>query len=218
MQYFTKQAFTIMCLAIASFSLFGCGSQGAQRIDPNGTQTITSVGSLDIQDATDAAAEMSQSLLESGVLGRGGKPSVIAIDRYINNTGQQIDRDSVIKKIRVALNKAGVAQTTTAINSSGGIGGESQIASGGLGDQQKQAEVDAFLNDDKDDRGPTAVEAVGVDYALTFKILKNEVRAGRVRQMTYIFQMSLTDLRTNLAVWEDEKQITKQGKKPAIGW
>lgn len=208
----------IASLTVSSFIFVGCASQSAQRIDPHGTQTITTVNSLDIQDATDAAAELSQSLLASGVLGRDGKPSVIAIDRYINNTSQHIDRDAVLKKIRVTLNKAGVAQTTTAINSAGSIGGESQIASDDLNRRQEQARVDAFLSDDKNAEAPSAVETLGVEYALSFKILDNRVRAGKTRQTTYIFQMSLTDLRTKLAVWEDEKQITKQGTKSSVGW
>lgn len=218
MSYSPKQAAVVALLIASSFTLVGCGSQSAQRIDPNGTQTITTVNALDIQDATDAAAELSQSLLESGVLGRSGQPSVIAIDRYVNNTSHHIDRDAVLKKIRVTLNKAGVAQTTTAINSAGGVGGESQIASGELGRGQDQARVDAFLSDDKNAQAPSAVEALGVEYALSFKILDNRVRAGRTRQTTYIFQMTLTDLRTKLAVWEDEKQITKQGTKSSVGW
>lgn len=189
----------------------GCGT-AARRIDPTGTATITTVEGLDIQDATDAAAELSESLLAASVLGRDGKPSIIAIDRYVNDTSQQIDRDVVVKKIRVSLNKAGVAQTMTTMDSTGGMGGESNIATRAAQERHNEARTNAFLND------AAAPELPKPDYALTFKILDNRVRAGRTRQTTYTFQMSLTDVKTGLAVWEDEKQITKQGSKPAVGW
>ena len=202
----------ILACTIVSM-LFACSNaqqSGARRIDPDGPETITTMDDLDIQDATDAAGTLSESLLSSGVLGKGGQPSIIAIDRYVNATTQQIDRDEVVKKIRVTLNKAGVAQTLTTIDSRGETGGESNIGS-------KYARE----NVDTDPSGVTP-EPLVPDYALTYKILENQARVpkfGRdIKQVTYTFQMSLTDVRNGLAVWEDETQITKQGKKPSVGW
>ena len=151
---------------------------------------------------------MSESLLASDILGREGQPSIIAIDRYINSTTKQIDRDAVVKKIRVSLNKAGVAQTMTTIDSRGELGGESNIAS-------RLQHL----------RGGGEATATPVpDYALTYKIL--ETRAGadggflqkNYKQTTFTFQMSLTDVQTGIAVWEDETQITKQGRQNSVGW
>lgn len=196
---------TALTLAAACF-VGACANNPARRIDPSGTETITTSDKLDIQDATDAAAEMSESLLASGYLGRDGKPSIIAIDRYVNNTTQQIDRDEVIKKIRVTLNKAGVAQTLTTIDSRGETGGESNIAS-------------KFAKENIDAEGNAITpEPLVPDYALTYKILENKAKAGKIRQTTFTFQMSLVDVRNGLAVWEDEKQVTKQGDKSAVGW
>ncbi|HCD33182.1 MAG TPA: penicillin-binding protein activator LpoB [Phycisphaerales bacterium] len=211
-----KMTFNKTCIALGlcGLMLTGCESTRAKRIDPAGTQTITTIKRLDIQDAADAAAAMSQSLLESGRLGKhvnaAGetvlRPSVIAIDRYVNNTSQQIDRDEVLKKIRVALNKAGVAQTIVTINDQGDLGGESNIAS-------------KFARENTPaDRSVQTPELLVVDYSLTFKIIENRAQAGQIRQTTFTFQMSLVDVKTGLAVWEDEKQITKQGKDSSVGW
>ena len=182
----------------------------ARRIDPTGPETITTLGDLDIQDATDAAGTLSESLLASGILGTQGQPSVLAIDRYINNTSQKIDRDEIIKKIRITLNKAGVAQTLTTIDSRGETGGESNIAS-----KYSRENVDT-------NPGDVTPATLVPDYALTYKILENRAsvpRFGRdVKQTTFTFQMSLTDVDTGLAVWEEETQITKQGKKASVGW
>ncbi|MEM8738371.1 MAG: hypothetical protein AAGG38_07840 [Planctomycetota bacterium] len=198
--------FTPLLLAGCLTGLSACQGPDARRIDPTGPETITTADRLDIQDATDAAGAMAESLLASGILGQQGRPSVIAIDRYINNTTQQIDRDEVVKKIRVALNKAGVAQTLTTIDARGETGGESNIAS-------------KFARENVDTQ-PSAVtpEPLVPDYALTYKILENRVKAGQVRQTTFSFQMSMVDVRTGLAVWEEEKQVTKIGDKASIGW
>lgn len=211
----TKTLYTsLIALGLCSLIVTGCETTGARRIDPAGTETITTIKRLDIQDAADAAAAMSQSLLESGRLGKhvnaNGetvlRPSIIAIDRYVNNTSQQIDRDEVLKKIRVALNKAGVAQTIVTINDKGDLGGESNIAS-------KYARENTPA-----DRSVQTPELLMVDYSLTFKILEKRAEAGKVRQNTFTFQMSLVDVKTGLAVWEDEKQITKQGQHSSVGW
>lgn len=203
--------FASSVLLASTLTLAGCG--GAQRIDPAGPKTITTVSNLDIQDASDAAGKLSESLLASGILGQGGKPSVIAVDRFVNNTSEQIDRDIVMKKIRVTLNKAGVAQTMTTIDSAGNVGGESQIASKAKQGQIDNARADEFLGNEN-----RSQVRLYPDYALTFKILDNRVRAGDVRQTSYIFQMSLTDVNNGLAVWEEEYTLTKQGKRPSVGW
>ncbi len=204
-------SFVALCLAAGL--LTACSNvnkNDARRIDPTGPETITTLSQLDIQDATDAAGTLSESLLAQGVLGRDGQPSIIAIDRYINNTTQQIDRDEVVKKIRISLNKAGVAQTLTTIDSRGETGGESNIAS-----KYSRENVDT-------DPNAVTPSPLVPDYALTYKILENRAsvpKFGRdVKQTTFTFQMSLTDVNTGIAVWEDETQVTKQGKKAAVGW
>lgn len=198
---------------VGAVFISGCASTPARRIDSRGPETITTIGDLDIQDAMDAAGALSQSLLSSGVLGRYGQPSIIAIDRYINNTTQHIDGDRILKKIRVTLNKAGVAQTIMTIDSRGNRGGESNIASAEAAQQDEDAAIDVFLNGSDD-----APRAPAADYALTFKLGEVKARAGRTRQKTYTFGMTLTDVQSGLAVWEEETMITKQGTKPAAGW
>jgi uncharacterized protein (TIGR02722 family) len=202
----------LVCVLSLLCLLTAC-QQPAQRIDPQGTQTITTVGELDIQDALAVATEMSESLLASGVLGQDGRPSVIAVSTFVNNTARHLDRDEVLKRIRVALNQAGVARTITTIDDTGAVGGEDAIASR----HQRYRDQDAAV-DDFGQGGSGEVRPPMPDYSLTFKALDNRVAAGKTRQTTYIFQMSLTDVRTGLAEWEDETLITKQGGKNTVGW
>ena len=66
-----------------------------------------------------------------------------------------------------------------------------------------------FTSDQKTTRTP--------DFSLSGKIIETSVRAGSTRQTTYSFQLSLTD-KQGLAVWEGEKEITKQGTREAVGF
>jgi uncharacterized protein (TIGR02722 family) len=128
-------------------------------------------------------------------------PAVLAISRIINNTGQQIDTDLLTKKIRVALLNSGKAQTTTTL----GLGGtaEDPMAKG----LQQENE---FANDQKATRKP--------DFTLSGKIIETTAKSGNTSQSTYSFQLSLTDAKTGLAVWEGEKEITKQGTRSSVGF
>jgi penicillin-binding protein activator len=122
------------------------------------------------------------------------------MSRIVNNTGQQIDTDLLTKKIRVALLQSGKAVTTTTM----GLGGtaEDPLAKG----MQQETE---FMNDQKPARLP--------DFSLSGKIIQTMARAGSTRQSTFSFQLSLTD-KSGLAVWEGEKEITKQGTRSAVGF
>ena len=182
------------------FFITGCATP-ARRIQAGGPQTITTVRGINIQDWQDAAVELSESLLNADILGKKGEADLIAISSFVNNTSQHIDRDMLLKKIRTVLSKSGKAYTITTM----GIGGKTEDALATDAMRKK-----AFLDDDTSRPEP--------DYTMTLKIIEQIERAGRIRQASYAFQMSLTDANRGFAVWEDEKVIAKQGGKAAVGW
>jgi hypothetical protein len=55
------------------------------------------------------------------------------------------------------------------------------------------------------------------DYTLSGKIIEDRTAAGRTKQTSYIFQLSLSS-RDGIAVWEDERTIVKQGKRASVGF
>src|SRR5262249_8935214 len=157
-----------------------------------GRQSVVTVSGVNSQDFIQAANAATTDLLASGVLDRvTTPPAVLAMSRIVNNTGQQIDIDLLTKKIRVALLQSGKAVTTTTM---------------GLGDTQEDPLAQSLQTSQ---RQP--------DFTLSGKIIENAVTAGNTRQSTYSFQLSLTD-RQGLAVWEGEKEITKQGTRDSVGF
>lgn len=180
----------------------GCGSP-ASYTEPTNTKTaVVSLNKINVQDWETAADQMIQSLLSSGVLEKApAQPAVMAVDRIVNKTSDaNLDTEMLEKKIRIALNRSGKVLTTTTY----GRKAESQMA------QDIQTKNDFLSGDRPADRSP--------DYTLTGKIIEDTARAGSTRQVTYIFQLSLTNTRQGLAVWEEEKTIQKTGSKAAVGW
>jgi len=196
-----KSKIIFSLLAALPFVIGGCATN-AHYVETGGRESVVSVNQINIQDYIQAANAAVNDLLASGALDRvPNPPAVLAISRIVNNTGQQIDTDLLVKKIRVAVLNSGKAQTTTTL----GLGGtaEDPMAKG----LQQENE---FMNDQKTTRKP--------DFTLSGKIIETTARAGSTRQSTYSFQLSLTDSKTGLAIWEGEKEITKQGTRPAVGF
>lgn len=196
-----------LTLTTAALVLGGCASSGSGRnaayVDSAGPRTIVSLDQINIQDWSNAADQMVQSLLESGVLNRAPEqPAIMVVSRIVNNTTQQVDTDELTKKIRVALNRSGKVITTTTFGPAGSV--EDPLA-------RETGELMRFQE------GSTASMPLPW-FSLSGKLLENRAQAGRTRQVTYTFQLSMTEIRSGLAVWEDEVQITKQGERAAVGW
>lgn len=184
--------------------LGGCSS--AKYVDSKGTETVVSLDQINIQDWSQAADKLVADMLvhpsfDASFKGLGKPRAVMAVSRVVNNTQQQVDTDQLVKKIRVTLLNSGKIVTTTTV----GLGGaEDPLA-------KQAAEKQAFMNDtDKSTPQP--------DYTLSGKLLETRAKAGSTNQVTYTFQLSLTETATGLAIWEGEQEITKQGKKAAVGW
>ncbi len=190
--------------AAAALLFTGCATKNdARYVDSQGPQTIVSLDRINIQDWNNAADRLVASLLASGVLERAPEqPAVMAVSRIRNNTQQQVDTDSLTKKIRVALNQTGKVVTTTTLGPDGRV--EDQMAAD-VGAMQ------AFMAGEKQ-------KTVLPYYTLSGKLLEDRVRSGNTQQVTYTFQLSLTTTRNGLAVWEDEQLITKQGQRSSVGW
>jgi len=196
-------------LVIASvLAMFAMGCATAKYVEPGGREGVVTVSDINTQDWINAASQLTQSLLLSGVIQSSpGKPKVMMIGRIRNNTTQHIDTDSLVKKIRVALNRSGRALTTTAV----GLNGPEDESSKAV---RELREDDEFNPQTIPGKG----QMISPDYSLSGKIIQNTARAGRTSQSEFAFQLSLTNLKTGLAVWEEEKLIVKQGKRAAVGW
>jgi uncharacterized protein (TIGR02722 family) len=199
----TRLALLALTAASAAF-LTGCATQNnAKYVDSKGPNTIVSLNAINIQDWNTAADKLVASLLASGVLERAPElPAIMAISRIRNNTQQQVDTDSLTKKIRIALNQTGKVVTTTTMGPDGKVEDAMAADAGAMG---------AFM------AGQKQVTKLPY-YTLSGKLLEDRVKSGGTRQVTYTFQLSLTTVKDGLALWEGEELITKQGQHSSVGW
>ena len=199
---------SLFLLAVASLLLSGCGGVAPHRFDPEGNKGLTTVNELNFKDWQMASSKCINSLLQSGVLDKkDGKKAVIMLSTIKNNTLQHVNVSQLTKDIRIALNKSGKALFTTAVSAKGA--------------EDKATRQVRDLRDDEMFNQKTVKKmgtAIAPDFSLSGELLQQRTVQGRIEESYFEIQLSLTDLNTGLAVWEDKKRIAKQGTKAAVGF
>jgi len=199
--------YKILCMLTFSLTLIACSATPV-KVDTQNDEAPTVMG-LDYRDFEEAAAALVQSILESGVVVQpDGSRYVLVISRITNDTMLHIDTDQLVKKIRVALLKSGKVIVTTAMSANG--------AEDAMSYQARE-----LRGDDEFDQSRVAGKGslVAPDLSLSGKIIqRNNKMNSRTTQVDYLFQMTLTDIETGLAFWEDEVPIVKRGSSKTVSW
>ena len=193
-----------MCLGtfITATLLLGACAQKARYIETGGTESVVSVGEVDIQDIQMAASGMLESLLETGILKQAPhQPARLVMDRIVNDTSSRFDVGDLLYRMREQLVNSGQAEVVT----TWGANAESREAQG-------IARREAFLS------GTTGQDSAEPDFTLTGKITQLKRSAGNVRQTTYTFRLTLTNVNTGREAWTKTVDMTKQGTKSGLGF
>jgi penicillin-binding protein activator len=178
-------------VVVGSAGAIGCNSTGDVR-DVGVGEEIKTLG-LDIQDFRKATLTLANQFLSRGVLNNAPRqPAILQVSSFINNTAEQVDPDLVLFNVTRVLNETGKLQ---AINEKDVRALEEVDAQGRLG------------------RGGGLPRA---DYSVTTKLIQLSARAGNTRQVTYVFQMELTDMRSGTVVWYGGEEIVKQSNRPQV--
>lgn len=208
---FPTQAFQplsgLLLLILVLTLTAGC-AQRNRIIDPAADDADTPLG-LDYRDFERAAMEAVNSMLSSSIISQPrDEPYVMAISRVTNDTMQRIDTDQLVKKIRIALLQSGKVVTTSAVS---GEGKQDKL----LDQVRDKRDSDEFRDDTKVAKG----ELISPDLSLSGKIFQRNLRQNEdTQQVEYYFQLTLTNLRNGLAVWEGETPIIKRGSNDSVAW
>lgn len=199
----------LSCLFILALAVSLPAGAETKRVDTRADRGASTAG-LDYRDFEQAAADAIQSMLLSGaVTNPAGGRYVMMISRIINDTMQRIDTDQLVKKIRIELLNSGKVVVTTAVS---GDGAEDAASFNVRQDLRGNDEFDQS-------RVQRKGTLVAPDLSLSGKILQRNLTVSkRQQQIEYYFQLTLTDLETGLAIWENEFPIIKRTSNRRAGW
>ncbi|MBR6752058.1 MAG: penicillin-binding protein activator LpoB [Alphaproteobacteria bacterium] len=183
--------------------LAACGGTRVVDLDDErDVATMQDVMELEYRDWEKTAANMTDSMLKSGAL-TGVKKPVIAVANIKNDTMQRFDTDILIKKIRTTILKSGRAQIATNFT------GE-DTTSNTVRNTRGNAEYDQSTF-----AGTGTL--IAPNMSLSGKMLQRNLKiqsgwfSSVDTRVEYYLQLTLTDLKTGLSVWEDEQPIVKEG-------
>lgn len=214
-----KRKIVSLSLITAVIFFSGCATTSNQPhyIDHEklGTSTPTTLG-LDYEDFERASLKLVNSMLKSPYLNRmyeikmkkDGKPLILMISDFINDTTQRIDIDQLVKKIRISLLNSGKFIVTTALRA----GGPEDKATMGLRKLRGNSEFNQKTIAKKG-------TVIAPDLSLSGKIIQRVSKLPNGEQrVDYYIQMSLTDVTSGLAFWEGEEVISKAGNSKSAPW
>ena len=193
-----------LVLAIAAL-LFSCGPK-TKNIDMNDDRAAA-VMALDHRDFTKAADTMIKSMLNSNALKKpNGERFVVAMSTIKNDTMQRIEVSQLTAKIRRDLLNSGRLIMTTAV-------GSQQDAMNS--EARKLRESAEFNQETVQQKG----QLLAPELSLAGKIFQRNIKLDNGdQQVEYYFNLMMTDLKTGLAIWEEEVTMGKRGSGKSATW
>jgi uncharacterized protein (TIGR02722 family) len=181
------------------FFLGACASKVSYE-NPEQVETLTpEFGSTDLQMI---AGKMVDSLLATPILQSGQRP-VVYVHKVKNKTDEHLDTVSITDKIKVALIKSGKVKFSAVSEANDEIL------------KQLEYQTSSGVVDPK--TAKTFGSQIGADYFLYGEITSIKKKEGKTENFYYKMTMNLVNIKTGIIEWADEKEISKQAKKPIIG-
>lgn len=192
-----------VCLGTLA-GVVGCGTPPNTSVyAPAGEEGIASKG-VDLHDYQLVVEKMVTSMLKHGLQTDAGQRPVISLGAIGNHTPYKIEVRMIGEDIRSEVLKSGLAKFSTATDFEK-KGGES-------GDLSKQLE---FQNESGNVEAATVKkygQLVGADYVLFGNIYNMERSKEGTTEANFKFNLTLTEVKTGLAVWADTQPIRKMLK------
>ncbi|RME16021.1 MAG: penicillin-binding protein activator LpoB [Bdellovibrio sp.] len=152
-------------------------------------------------DMQKAVAYLVKSATSHYAIANAKRPPVVMVTRLQNNTGEHINTQSIMDMIRVELMRGGKVAFVD------------RLAREDVAKEYEYQNSGMVSRETKKDKGGQ----VGADYIINGRLDTIVQQAGREKTVYYKLTLNLTNLKTNIIVWSDYKQIRKRYKKPLIG-
>jgi len=196
------QIYLALILTIV-FVFVSCGPRQYTKgkyADPNVVMLLTDKFSEN--DLQLIAKKIANSITNSTIVKARDKRPIFQIERVTNKTSEHIDMESLTDKIKVALIQSGRVQFS-----------DKSLRKNVAEEYDYQS---SKYVDQKTAKGPG--HQIGADFLLTGTISSIVQEAGKNKIVYYKSTFNLTNLKTNIMEWSDEKELRKAYKKRHVGF
>ncbi len=184
-------------------TMIGCGPRQFVKgeYDENVESTNLLTDKWSETDMQQAVRDLVQSAVSHPAIANANRPPIVMVTRLQNKTSEHIDTQSVTDMFTVELMRTGKVTFV-----------------------DKAAREDIAEEYDYQDSGMVSRETkktkggqVGADFIMNGRLDSIVQEAGKDKTVYYKLTMNLTNLKTGLIQWTDQKQIRKIYKKRRVG-
>lgn len=141
------------------------------------------------------------SMIQHQAIGNAKRPPIVMVTKLQNKTSEHIDTQNIMDMVRVELQRGGRVSFVDK-EAREDVAEEYNYQNSGMVDEGTK-------------KGPGG--QVGADFIVNGRLDSIVQEVGKDKSVYYKVTLNLTNLKTNLVVWSDYKQLRKRFKKRSIG-
>ncbi len=192
-------------LALVGFITSGsvsCGPKAFVRGDYDEVEKENNLNDLWSEtDMQKVVTDLVGSMVGHHEISNAKRPPIVMVTKLQNKTSEVIDTQSVMDMVRVELSRGGRVSFI-----------------------DKEAREDVAAEYEYQNSGMMSEETkkgkggqIGADYIVNGRLDSIVQEAGKDKTVYYKVTLNLTNLKTNVIVWSDYKQIRKKYRKQSVG-
>lgn len=191
----------ISLLILTLLALGSCGPRAFTKGDYDDPEKVNLLNDqFSESDMQHMAKTLVASMVASKPIAKANKPPVVMVTKLENKTDEHIDTQSIMDMVKVELGR-----------------------SGSVAFVDKEARDDVSKEYDYQNSGAmdqTTIHSkgkqIGADYILNGRLDSIVQEVGKDKTVYYKITLYLTNLNTNISVWQDHDQVRKAYKKRRI--
>ena len=192
---------TFTTLSIGA-GLSGCGSKEFVRGDYEDAEKDNNLNdSWSETDMQKVVADLVASMVQHHDIANAKRPPIVMVTKLQNKTSEHIDTQSVMDMVRVELSRGG---RVSFVDKEAREDVANEYEYQGAGNMSEETK--------KSKGGQT-----GADYIINGRLDSIVQQAGKDKTVYYKVTLNLTNLKSNVIVWSDYKQLRKKYRKQSVG-
>lgn len=192
----------IALIAVSTLTLGGCGSKEFVRGDYEDPEKENNLNDQWSEtDMQKVVADLVMSMINNPEIANAKRPPIVMVTKLQNKTAEHIDTQSIMDMVRVELSRGGRVSFV-----------------------DKEAREDVSAEYDYQNSGMMSEETkkskggqIGADYIINGRLDTIVQQAGKDKTVYYKVTLNLTNLKKNIIVWSDYKQLRKKYRKQSVG-
>lgn len=197
-----KKNLALILLSASFLTVVGCGPKAfvkGQYDDVNRENLMNDQWSE--TDMQKAVQDLVGSLLNSPVINGSKKMPIVMVTNLQNKTSEHIDTQSIMDMVRVELMQ------------SGKVAFIDKEARQDIADEYNYQ--NSGMVEDASKKGPGG--QIGADFIINGRLDSIVQEVGKDKSVYYKLTLNMTNLKTSMIQWTNQKQIRKTFKKKSIG-